>query len=210
MLTRDFEQAQVYAGHIGPARLTADQHSIVIFNRLFGFSGLDSLLFQEIRSRAGLAYSVYGGIFPGKTSGTFEIQLGTRNKEVVTAIQKLEELILYPRHTAFEAIGVNAARAAVRQSFVFKFPSISALVNRAAILEHLGYPKDYDANYLSKMAAVTPELVQEVANRLIHPENLFFVVVGNVQKETLSSAFGDHIPVYEVEFDVAPRFIKTE
>jgi zinc protease len=65
VLERDFEQAQVSLGHIGPPRLTEDRIAISIFNRVYLSSGFSSLLFSEIRGRLGLAYYVGGGIYPG-------------------------------------------------------------------------------------------------------------------------------------------------
>ena len=92
MLKREFDQASIVVGHSGPARNSPDIYRIQLFNRYFGHGSFGSLLFREIRSNMGLAYSVYGGIWPGFERGTVQIQSGTRVNKVTKAIRAILDL----------------------------------------------------------------------------------------------------------------------
>ena len=93
VLERDFDQASVVLGHLGPPRLPPDIHQMSIYNRILGTGGFGSLLFNEIRSKLGLAYDVSGGLAPGIVLGTFEITLGTKASEVGKAVARVVEII---------------------------------------------------------------------------------------------------------------------
>jgi predicted Zn-dependent peptidase len=56
--TRPTEQAHVVMGMLTPGRHDPDRYSLAVLDHIIG-GGLSSRLFQEIRERRGLAYSVY-------------------------------------------------------------------------------------------------------------------------------------------------------
>lgn len=210
VLERKLDQAQVVLGHVGPTRFVPEQYAIVLFNRIFGLGSMDNVLFREIRSKAGLAYSVYGGIFPGSFVGSFQVEMGTRNEQVINALDKSKTLIKNVTvdallETPFSEQEILDAQTAVAQSFVFKFPSASSIVNRAAILESLGYPADYDEKYLSNISNITPNMVHAAAKKLVSPDNLVAVIVGGVSADEIRKAVGENVPVYKVTFDQVPR-----
>ena len=206
VLERDFDQSTVMIGHRGPPRLTPDLYEMKVYNRIFGHGGFGSLLFREIRSRLGLAYSVYGGLWPSVGEGTFQIVLQTRNEGVVEAVRAAIRLARESSSELPEVADFQDAKSAAERSFVFKFAKPDSIVDRAAFLDVIGYPKDYDSSYLAKMSKVDPTKVMEVGQRWVKPDDLVIVVVGRVQAETLGKAFGDEqLVVRRLEFDIEPK-----
>lgn len=203
LLKRDFDQAVILMGHLGPQRLSADMYEMAIFNVLFGHGSFDSTLFEVIRSKLGLAYSVYGGLAPGAVKGTFDVYAATRVGEAPRAISEMSRLISESRETLPDAKKVADAKSSSEKSFVFKFDTPGKVVSRAAMLEMLNYPENYDAEFLSNTEAVTVERVAEVPKRWVKPEELTIVVVGDVSPEALS---GLGLTVNEFTFDTKPRF----
>jgi predicted Zn-dependent peptidase len=70
-------------------------------------------------------------------------------------------------------------KQAIANSYVFNFGSIDDIAGRMARQELLEYPNDYDNTYLSKIEAVQPQQVSEVARNRWNPAELVIVVVGN-------------------------------
>ena len=85
---RDLEQMHVLVGFEGIAITDDAFYAGSVFSTLFG-GGMSSRLFQEIREKRGLAYSVYSFLSSYTDSGLFGIYAGTgedRAEEVVRVI----------------------------------------------------------------------------------------------------------------------------
>lgn len=206
LLKRDFDQARIYIGHRGPERIPPDLHAMIVFNQLFGHGSFGSLLFSEIRSRLGLAYTVYGGLIPDNPEGMFEIYIATRVEETAKAIKATLALVDKALKEKPESVSFEDAKSKISRSFVFKFTSPGSIVQRAVTLKMLGYPDDYDQKYLETIAAVSEEGVLATAKKYIDPSKLVIVIVGRVSKEDLEAAFGGEREVREFTFDEVPRF----
>ncbi len=178
-VTLPFAQASVKLGHLGVQRLTPDYPAIDLFNEVFGSGGFGSRLMKRVRTELGLSYGIYGGIAAGVVKGTNYIFLQTKADSTGLAI---EESIAALERIQREEPGsdeLSEKRQAIENSYVFNFASVGEIAGRLARQELLGYPSDYDATYLSKIAAVTPADVSKVAAERWQPDKLVVVVVGN-------------------------------
>jgi predicted Zn-dependent peptidase len=73
----DTEQVHIVMGGRSLARGDDDREALDVVNHVFG-GGLSSRLFEEIRERRGLAYSVYSGVAAYADSGAFQMYAGTQ------------------------------------------------------------------------------------------------------------------------------------
>ncbi|MGZ7007976.1 MAG: M16 family metallopeptidase, partial [Ilumatobacteraceae bacterium] len=73
----DTEQVHIVIGGRSLARGDDDREALDVVNHVFG-GGLSSRLFEEIRERRGLAYSVYSGVSAYADSGAFQMYAGTQ------------------------------------------------------------------------------------------------------------------------------------
>jgi predicted Zn-dependent peptidase len=73
----DTEQIHIVMGTRSLPRLDDDREALDVVNHVFG-GGLSSRLFEEIRERRGLAYSVYSGVSAYADSGAFQMYAGTQ------------------------------------------------------------------------------------------------------------------------------------
>jgi predicted Zn-dependent peptidase len=76
-LDDDTEQVHIVMGGRSLARGDDDREALDVINHVFG-GGLSSRLFEEIRERRGLAYSVYSGVSAYTDSGAFQMYAGTQ------------------------------------------------------------------------------------------------------------------------------------
>ena len=73
----DTEQVHIVMGGRSFACGDNDREALDVVNHVFG-GGLSSRLFEEIRERRGLAYSVYSGVSAYTDSGAFQMYAGTQ------------------------------------------------------------------------------------------------------------------------------------
>ena len=81
--SRPIEQAHVILGFRGVPYASEQYYPIVLFSTLFG-GGMSSRLFQEIREKRGLVYSVYSFTGSHTQEGVFGIYAGTGAKDLPT------------------------------------------------------------------------------------------------------------------------------
>jgi predicted Zn-dependent peptidase len=174
-----FSQAAVQMGQLGVPRLTPDYPAIDMFNEVFGTSGFGSRLMQRVRTELGLTYGVYGGISPAVVKGVNYVFLQTKAESVAPAIEESIGVLSKMQSAPPTAVEMEEKTTAIENSFVLNFDSIDDIAVRNARLTLLGYPADYDQTYLTKVQEVTPEGVQEVAQKRWDPSSFVIVVVGN-------------------------------
>jgi predicted Zn-dependent peptidase len=73
----DTEQVHIVMGGRAVPRLDDRREAIDVVNHVLG-GGLSSRLFEEIRERRGLAYSVYSGVGAYEDAGSFQLYAGTQ------------------------------------------------------------------------------------------------------------------------------------
>ena len=76
-LIDDTEQVHIVMGGRGLQRSDPRREALDIVNHVLG-GGLSSRLFEEIRERRGLAYSVYSGVSSFADAGVFQLYAGTQ------------------------------------------------------------------------------------------------------------------------------------
>jgi predicted Zn-dependent peptidase len=73
---KSFEQSHVLIGFEGPSYKSDDAFTAQVFSGLFG-GGMSSRLFQEVREKRGLCYSIYSSAWGLKDSGMFQMHAAT-------------------------------------------------------------------------------------------------------------------------------------
>lgn len=202
----DFEQSSVIIGHAGPKRRSEDQYVLSVFNRYFGRGAFGSVLFTEVRSKRGYAYSVDGGFNPGAKSGEFSIDMGTRAEITGAAVAEVIRQIDLARNQVPPIEKIDDVKAAVKQGFIFNFAKPSSALTREVMLNLLGYPNDFNQTYLTNITAVSPEEVRQAAFNRLKPENLIIVVVGKLDGNSLAKSL--NLPFYRVKFSTFPKVLK--
>jgi len=204
VVRKKFDQTSVMLGHLGPSRLYPEIFVGSVFNKIFGQGGFGSILNDRIRTAKGLAYSVYGGLFPSEKRGLFSIEMATRNAAVPDALGELYGIVDRVRSEAPTEEQLRESIDAAKKGFVFKFETPAQSVERRAYIELLGYPEDFDKQYVEKVDAVSDTDVLRCAQTWIHPDELVTVVVGDVSSQDLAKTFSGRADVYDVDFDMSP------
>jgi predicted Zn-dependent peptidase len=89
---RPTEQVHLIWGVRGPHYQSQDRFAAFLLNVYLG-GGMSSSLFQEIREKNGLAYSVYSNLSPFVDSGIFSIYAATGMEQVPLCLRLIEKCV---------------------------------------------------------------------------------------------------------------------
>lgn len=178
----DVSQSNVYIGHLG-GRLTDEDHPHrIVMNNILGV-GFGSRLFKQVRSKAGLAYSVYG-VFTANLSypGTFYNYVSTKSESTVKAIRMIIDEIKRIQNEEPTAEELKLGRDRYLNTFVFNFDSKGKIIERLVYYDFFGLPKDFLNKQMEMVKTTTAADVTAAAKKYLKPESLRILVVGAAEK----------------------------
>jgi len=171
-------QSSVLMGHLGGRFDNPDYPALNVLNEVL--NGFGGRLFNELRSRQGLAYSVYGYWSPRYDyPGMFIAGGQTRSDATVQFVKALQAEIKRIQAQRVTAKELSLAKDSTLNSFVFNFQTPGQTLSRLMQYEYYGYPADFLFRYQKAVAATTAADVQRVAQEYLKPENIVTLVVGN-------------------------------
>lgn len=179
IIAQDIPQTLVMFGASGIARNDPDYFSAYVMNYLLGGSSLTSRLGVEIRDKRGLAYAIGTQLSPMQHAASWQGSFSTRNEKVGEAIDTLKNTLRAFTATPPDEAALRDAKHFLTGSFVLNLDSNAAVANFLLSMQlyHLGI--DYLDTRNAKIEAVTAQQVHAMAQRLIAPDRLLVVMVGN-------------------------------
>lgn len=186
-------QTHLRAGHRSVSEDDPDYPALSILNDILGGSSFRSRLFQDIRTKQGLAYSVGSALRPGTHEpGAWLMRAETQFSSTQQVIDRLVVNVERLRREPVSEAELEEAKEAFVNSFVFSFSSPSAIVGRLIALEYDGLPKDFLQRLHDKVIALTREDLLRAARAHLHPDRLKILAVGPPDPlPRLLSTFGE-------------------
>ncbi|HXD54356.1 MAG TPA: pitrilysin family protein [Solirubrobacteraceae bacterium] len=180
-LRKDTEQFHVCVGGAGIGRKDERRFALRVLEGILGGTS-SSRLFQEIRERRGLAYSVftYSNLFAA--SGEVGLYVGTRPENLVEALEivaaELRRCVADPADEAELA----RSRENLKGRIVLGLESTSSRMGRLGGSVLAGMPVLSVDEMIERIDAVTVEDLRELAAELFAPERLAVAGVGPEQE----------------------------
>jgi len=175
----DVNQSNIQIVGPGIDRHNPDVPAVAVMNEILG-GGFASRLFQEVRTRLGLAYAVGGGLgFDWDHQGEFRVDALTKSASTVQATKAAMDVIqgLSTRPITEEELA--RAKDNILNSFLFTYDTREKVLTAREELEFYGYPADYLETYHKALQDVTLTEVNRVATKYIQPDKMAVLVVGN-------------------------------
>lgn len=173
-------QSNILMGHLGGQFDNPDYPALSVLNGVL--NGFGGRLFNEVRSRLGLAYSVYGSWSPSYDfDGLFIAGGQTQTDNTVPFIRAVTNEIEELRTELISERELANAKESILNSFVFNFQNPSQTLSRLMRYEYFDYPEDFIFEYQERVQNTTREDILEVAREYLQPEQLATLVVGNIQ-----------------------------
>lgn len=165
VFTKPLEQAHVTMGTYGMAVTSEERYKLMLLNILLG-GNMSSRLFQEIREKRGLAYSVHSYLDAYADSGYLGIYLGVNPDNLNESLAVIsEELDKLRQHPVADAELANAKDYA-RTGLFLAADNLEMRMTRIARNElYFGRNVDFD-EIVAGLTRVESEEVRQLAGRL--------------------------------------------
>ncbi|MBU1105761.1 MAG: insulinase family protein [Candidatus Riflebacteria bacterium] len=174
-------QSNVYIGHLGGHLTDEDHPHRIVMNNILGV-GFGSRLFKQVRSKAGLAYSVYG-VFTANLSypGAFYNYVSTKSESTVKAVRMIIDEIKRIQNEEPNAEELKLGRDRYLNTFVFNFDSKGKIIERLVYYDFFGLPKDFLNKQMEMVKKTTAADVTAAAKKYLKPDSLRILVVGSIK-----------------------------
>jgi len=177
----DVNQSNIRMVAMGTTRDNPDYYAISVFNEAFG-GGFSSRLFNDIRTKRGLAYGVGGGIGTNfGHPGILQISIGTKSQSTIESIQATDEDIDNLATQPITDDEIQRAKDAILNAFIFRLDSPDKILGERMAYEYYGYPPDWLDKYQAEVKKVTAADVNRVAAKYLHKNQLAVLVVGDTK-----------------------------
>lgn len=158
------EQVNLILGFHGISNTHSDYYTASILSGIFG-GGMSSRLFQEIREKRGLVYSIYSFNSAQSDTGLFGIYAGTGEHEVAELLPVLCDEILKLKGSVTET-ELKRAKNQIKARLLMQYESISkhAEMNAIDLIVHNRIESKEEV--IEKINAITTADLDRVAERI--------------------------------------------
>ena len=183
IIYRKSEQAHMFYGMEGVARNDDRRFTMGVLSSALG-GGMSSRLFQEIREKRGLAYSVYSYAQQFAGSGQIGFYAGCNPTKATEVISIIQDVLADVASNGMSHEEIERAKGAVRGSLVLSQEDSASRMSRIGKSEIVyGDIMGFD-EILKAVARVTPEDVRVIASEYL-TKTPTLGVVGPYKSESL-------------------------
>jgi len=179
VIKAEIPQSTVIFGHEGVLRDDDDFLVAYVMNHILGGGGFSSRLTTEVREKNGLAYSVYSYLSPADRAGLYMGGVATANERVKKSLELIRKEWERMANEGVTQEELDAAKRYLTGAFALRFDSNAKIARYLAGLQAAELEIDYIDKRNDLVDAITLKEANRVAKRLLQPDNLFVVVVGN-------------------------------
>jgi len=189
---RDLEQMHICLNAKGLSITDPRRYTFSLLNTILG-GNMSSRLFQEVREKRGLAYSVYSFISSHGDTGMFGVYVGVAPERAQETTQLVLDQIHRLRKERVDASELKGAIEYTKGGLMLASESIDNQMVRSAQNEiHFGCEIPLQ-EIIEKVEAVTRADILELANDLFHPRRMALTLLGPVKnnKEEIEAILFD-------------------
>jgi len=176
---KSLEQVQICVGVPSHPIAHERRHASYILNTLLG-GGMSSRLFQNIRERQGLAYSIYSDLNPYRDTGCLSVYAGTSRESAGKVVQSIVSEFHKLKSERIPEEELRRSKDQLKGSLMLSLESSTARMSNLARQE-MYFDHFYTMDeLLEKIESVTAEDLQTLANEFFRSESIAVTVLGNL------------------------------
>jgi len=179
IVRKHIPQSVVMLGHAGISRDDPDWYAALLVTRIFGGGGLSSRLYEEVREKRGLAYSVYAYLSPMDYSAIVAGSVATQNARAGESLDVIRAEWQKLAERGLTADELADAKTYANGSFPLRLGSSRRIADMLVAIRLSNLGIDYINRRPDLINAVTLEQANRVARRLYRAKDLTVVVVGD-------------------------------
>jgi predicted Zn-dependent peptidase len=166
LMYKKSEQAHMFYGMEGVARADERRFAMGVLSAALG-GGMSSRLFQEIREKRGLAYSVYAYAQQFAGSGVLGFYAGCNPTKAIEVVEIIRSVLADVADNGMTHEEIERAKGAVRGSLVLSQEDSGSRMSRIGKNEIVyGQVMDFD-DILKSIARVNAEDIRQIASEFL-------------------------------------------
>jgi predicted Zn-dependent peptidase len=176
---RDSAQLHLVLGAEGLPYNHANRHAFYLLNAILG-SSMSSRLFQEIREKRGLAYSIYSYQASYQDSGLLAVYAGTSAEGYPQVVDLIRAEFGRLRQGPVDLAEFHRAKAQLKGNLLLGLESTSSRMTRLAKTEiYFGRYFDLD-EIIQGIDGVSPETFSQLNRSLFEPDRYALTTIGRL------------------------------
>ena len=181
---KDSEQAYVVLGSRGLNVRDDRRFALSVLDTVLG-GGMSSRLFQEIREKRGLVYTVYSFQAAYRAAGLFGIYAGTSAENVQPCIDVIAEQLASLRNLEIDANELHLAKEHIKGNLTLSLESTSSRMIRLGRNEFALGRQMAPEEIEERIDAVTASEIVEIAHDLFAEDQLGLCILGPVDESSI-------------------------
>ena len=174
--TRPINQAHICMGTVGYSIKHRDRYPLMVANALLG-EGMSSRLYQTIREKHGMAYTVYSFVNLLSDTGVFGTYLGTDRKNIQPAMDLVFHELRKLKTRPVPATELKRTKAQIKGSMMLGLENMSGRMIRLGSAELSVETYVSLDSILRRVDAVSPDHIMAVAKDLFNEDHFTSVVI---------------------------------
>ncbi len=184
VVEKGLEQVHVIGGFPGLPHTAPGRYALYVLNDIIGGS-MSSRLFQQVRERQGLVYSIHSGTEAYRDTGLLYVYAATDAANFATVLKLILKEIRDLKKDGIRADELRRARDHLKGNLMLSLESTSSRMSRLAKQElYFGSFFSLD-EMLAAIDAVREEDVQALIHRLLDEEQLSILTLGPLERHQL-------------------------
>ena len=179
LIDKDLEQVHLCLGTQGASHQDEERFACHLLNAILGGS-MSSRLFQEIREKRGLAYSIYSFMNSHEDTGMLGVYAGVAAEHLQQTLELIQEQLGVLASQPIPEPELSAAKECLKGSMYLNAESTDARMNRLAKNEFLFGRNVAFEEIEARIQSVTAEQIQTWCQQVFQPEQLAMLVFGPV------------------------------
>ena len=181
---KDLEQVHLCFGTLGVPYDHPQRYAFHVLNTLLG-GGMSSRLFQEIREKRGLAYSVYSFQSCFLDTGLLGVYAGTAPESVEQVVELLRKEFRDLKERPVTSLELSIAKEQLKGNLLLSTESTSNRMSKLAMNEiYFGRQMDIQ-DVVREIDAVREEDVQALSQELFRPELMHMALLGEIDRDII-------------------------
>lgn len=174
---KPLEQVHLCVGLKGVPAGHKDRYAAYVLNSVLGGS-VSSRLFEEVREKRGLVYSIYSFLSGYSDGGTMTVYAGTRPKEISKVLDLIRREIKRMAVKGVDRTELTRTKEQMKGSLMLSLESTHSRMNKLAKDELIAGSHTSLEDMLREIDAITEEQVFRVAQDLLAPKNMAITALG--------------------------------
>ena len=175
-MNSSIKQTHITTGTLAYSYNDPRKYSLMILNTVLG-GGMSSRLFQDLREKQGLAYSVYSLVDLWSDTGLWSVYIGTSPQNSEKVLKLIGEELAKLFENGISAEELEKTKSQIRGNFILSLEDTGSRMNRLAKMELYSQTYLPVNEVISRVEVVSQEDLWSVAHELLDSGRIYTAII---------------------------------